>query len=150
MWWTSRGNSNPIQALEVIATELLLADLEQAQRVRVKVCRLGAFRSKRGQRDCGRRSDAAIEGPLIKESPPGARISRSAVQQNYQFLSGKPILYVANVGENELAGNPLSQQACGVREEGRSGNGGLSAKIEAEIAQLARSRASRNFFTPWA
>jgi len=41
------GELNPIQALEVIATELLLADLDQAQRVREKY--LGAARS--GQKD---------------------------------------------------------------------------------------------------
>src|SRR6204780_2892409 len=41
------GELHPIQALEVIATELLLADLEQAQRVREKY--LGAARS--GQKD---------------------------------------------------------------------------------------------------
>src|SRR3989442_67992 len=41
------GELKPIQALEVIATELLLADLEQAQRVREKY--LGAARS--GQKE---------------------------------------------------------------------------------------------------
>ena len=30
--------------------------------------------------------------------------------ESYQFLTGKPLLYVANVGENELEGNPLAQQ----------------------------------------
>src|SRR5712671_1376734 len=37
------GELNPVQALEVIATELLLSDLEQAQRVREKY--LGTARS---------------------------------------------------------------------------------------------------------
>src|SRR5882672_11811275 len=102
------GELNPIQALEVIATELLLADLEQAQRLREKS--LGSARS--GQKEAKEIVtvlDKAIED-FNKGIPARKQNLPLATQQAYQFLSGKPILYVANVGENELSGNVLSQQ----------------------------------------
>src|ERR1700756_4306531 len=55
------GELNPIQALEVIATELLLADLDQAQRVREKYA--GSARS--GQKEAKEivaALDSAIDG----------------------------------------------------------------------------------------
>src|ERR1700694_3793332 len=55
------GDLNPIASLEVIATELLLADLEQAQRLREKF--LGAARSgNKEARDTVAELDKAIEG----------------------------------------------------------------------------------------
>src|SRR5258706_4829425 len=128
------GELNPIQALEVIATELLLADLEQAQRVREKYA--GSARS--GQKEAKEivaALDAAMEG--FNKGIPARRQNLSpAVQKNYQFLSGKPILYVANVSENELTGNPLTQQLVDSGKKEGAETVVLSAKIEAEIAQL--------------
>ena len=131
------GDLNPIQALEVIATELLLSDLEQAQRVREKY--LGTARS--GQKEAKEIVavlEKAIEDfnkgiPARKQNlPPGT-------QNTYQFVTGKPILYVANVGENELSGNALSQQLVDYGRQEGTEVVVLSAKIEAEIAQLAEA-----------
>jgi len=131
------GDLNPVQALEVIATELLLADLEQAQRIREKY--LGSARS--GQKEA-KETVAALEKAIegFNQGVPARKQTFSpAMQQMYQFLTGKPILYVANVGENELVGNALSQQ---IMEYGRQEGAQvivLSAKIEAEITQLAEA-----------
>ncbi len=131
------GDLNPIQALEVIATELLLSDLEQAQRVREKY--LGSARS--GQKEAKEIIavlEKAIEDfnkgiPARKQNlPPGT-------QNTYQFVTGKPILYVANVGENELGGNALSQELIDYGRKEGTEVVVLSAKIESEIAQLAEA-----------
>ncbi len=131
------GNLDPIQALEVIATELLLADLEQAQRIREKY--LGAARS--GQKDAKETVaglETAIEG-FNKGIPARQQDLPLATRQTYQFLTGKPILYVANVGESELGGNVFSQQLMDYGQKEGTEVVVLSAKIEAEIAQLAEA-----------
>ena len=130
------GELNPIQALEVIATELLLADLEQAQRIRDK--NLGPARS--GQKDAKEIVavlEKAIEG--FNQGIPARKQNLPASAALYQFLSGKPILYVANVGENELSGNALSQELTEYGRKEGTEVVTLSAKIESEIAQLAEA-----------
>src|SRR5882724_10529080 len=102
------GDLNPIQALEVIATELLLSDLEQAQRVREKY--LGSARS--GQKDA--KEIVAVLEKAIEDFNKGIPARKqnlpASTQSTYEFVTGKPILYVANVGESEREGNALSQQ----------------------------------------
>ena len=127
------GDLNPIQSLEVIGTELLLADLDQAQKLREKF--LGSARS--GQKDAKETVallEKAIEG--FNKGVPARRQDLGEAQQRYQFLSGKPLLYVANVGENELEGNPLAQQLIDYAKGESAEVVVLSAKIESEIAQL--------------
>jgi GTP-binding protein YchF len=131
------GDLNPIQALEVIATELLLADLEQAQRIREKY--LGTARS--GQKEA-KEIVAVLEKAIedFNKGIPARKQNLSPVtQQTYQFLTGKPILYAANVGESELTGNALSQQLMDYGCQEGTEVVVLSAKIEAEIAQLAEA-----------
>ena len=127
------GDLNPIQSLEVIGTELLLADLDQAQKLREKF--LGSARS--GQKDA-RETVAVLEKAIegFNKGVPARRQELGDAQQKYQFLSGKPLLYVANVGENELEGNPLAQQLIDYAKDEGAEVVVLSAKIEAEISQL--------------
>jgi GTP-binding protein YchF len=127
------GDLNPIQSLEVIGTELLLADLDQAQKLREKF--LGSARS--GQKDAKETVavlEKAIEG--FNKGVPARHQDLGDAQQRYQFLSGKPLLYVANVGENELVGNPLAQELTDYAKGEGAEVVVLSAKIEAEISQL--------------
>ena len=128
------GNLNPVQSLEVIATELLLADLEQAQRLREKL--LGSARSgNKEAKDTVAELERAIDG-FNKGVAARRQGLAPATQQTYQFLTGKPLLYVANVGEDDLTGNPLAQQLIDYGAKEGAEVAVLSAKIEAEIAQL--------------
>jgi len=131
------GDLNPIQALEVIATELLLSDLEQAQRVREKY--LGSARS--GQKEA--KEIVAVLEKAIEDFNKGIPARKqnlpAGTQNTYQFVTGKPILYVANVGENELNGNALSQELIEYGRKEGTEVVVLSAKIESEIAQLAEA-----------
>jgi len=136
------GNLSPVESLEVIATELLLADLDQAQKLREKF--LGSARS--GQKDAKETVallEKAIDGfnkgipaRRLGSDPMFSKGSDPGLLQRYQFLSGKPLLYVANVGENELEGNPLAQQLIDYAKGDGAEVAVLSAKIEAEIVQL--------------
>lgn len=128
------GHLNPLQSLDVIATELLLADLEQAQRLREKL--LGSARSgNKEARETVAELEKAVEG-FNKGIPARRQGLALSMQSTYQFLTGKPLLYVANVGENELSGNPLVQPLVEYGKQEGAEIVVLSAKIEAEIAQL--------------
>ncbi len=128
------GGLDPVQSLEVIGTELLLADLDQAQRLREKY--LGAARSgQKEAKDIVTVLEKAIEG--FNQGVPARRQDLPVeTQGRFQFLSGKPLLYVANVGENELDGSPLAQELAAYGKGEGAETVVLSAKIEAEIAQL--------------
>lgn len=128
------GDLDPIQSLEVIATELLLSDLDQAQKLREKL--LGAARAgNKESKDKVAELEKAIEG-FNKGVAARRQGLAPETLSTYQFLSGKPLLYVANVGEDELQGNPLAQKLIDYGKQEGAEVVVLSAKIEAEIAQL--------------
>jgi GTP-binding protein YchF len=128
------GSLAPVQSLEVIATELLLSDLEQAQRLREKF--LGSVRSgNKEAKEAVVELEKAMEG-FNKGVPARLQGLSPETQSKYQFLTGKPLLYVANVGENELQGNAAAQELIDYARGENAEAVVLSAKIEAEIAQL--------------
>ena len=133
------GKVDPLRDIETIDTELLLADLQSVEsmldrakknartgdkdaKLRVEVLTLCAARLGEG---------LPIRG-LNFEDPLAAKVLRET-----QFLSSKPIVYVANVGEDDLAGD--SAMVKKVRERAASEKSEivvLSARIESEIAEL--------------
>jgi len=130
------NGATPVQSLEVIATELLLCDLDQAQRQREKL--LGSARSGNAEaKVMVAELEKAIDG--FNKGIPARKQGLSSLLQTFSFLTAKPILYVGNVGENELGGNALTQEleAYGAKEGVQVVL--LSAKIEAEIVQLPES-----------
>jgi GTP-binding protein YchF len=128
------GDLDPIQSLEVITTELLLSDLEQAQRLRERL--LGSAKSgNKEARETVADLDRAIDG-FNKGIPARRQGMPPAVQSTYQFLTGKPLLYVANVGEEEMNGNESARQLIDYGAKEGAEVVVLSAKIEAEIGQL--------------
>ena len=126
--------SDPVSSADIIGTELLLSDLDQAVKQREKL--LGAARSgNKEAKDKVAELEKAIEG--FNKSIPARRIGLAPeTQRTYQFLTGKPILYVANVGENALNGNSGSEALSAYAKKEGAELVVLCAKIEAEIAQL--------------
>lgn len=126
---------DPIDSAEIIGTELLLSDLDLAIKSREKM--LGAARS--GQKDAKEKVaglDQAIEG-FNKGVPARKQDLPEAVLSTYRFMTAKPMLYVANVGENDLEGKgPLAQAMMAYAAKQGAEIVVLCAKLEAEIAQL--------------
>ena len=96
------GRVDPLADAETIETELLYADLEQAERRLERVAkqaksldkaagRRGGVAARAGRRRC-RRARPAREFPPPADAPDALR--------NLQPLTAKPVLYVANVGED--------------------------------------------------
>ncbi|MFH1571141.1 MAG: redox-regulated ATPase YchF [Gemmatimonadota bacterium] len=128
---------DPLHDAAVVETELLLADLQTLERVLPtldKQVRSDPRTTRRPELDALRRVEAAI---LDSQPVSGLDLHReeAALIRGYNFLSAKPVLYVANVDEEDAAtgGEWLP------RLEAQVGQGralAISAKIEAEIGQL--------------
>ncbi len=127
------GDLNPLEAVETIDTELLLADLQQVEKALNKI--EGAARA--GDKV------AREKQVILKELSEGFNEGKSArvldvdedVVSEFQFLTGKPLLYVANTDEGELDSglfDPLKSRATQDQAELVS----LSTKLETEILEL--------------
>ncbi len=127
------GAVDPGQAADIIETELLLADLQQAEKALDKL--QGPARS--GEKKAKEKLE------LMESLVKGFREGRSARSQNVPadvqleqgFLTGKPVLYVANTDEK----GPEPKILAALEARAKAENARvvpLCAKIEAEIVQL--------------
>src|SRR3972149_3132308 len=106
------GSINPLRDIDTIDTELMLADLQSVEGMMEraeKQIRLGGPEAKRRLEiltECqALLSDAKPIRGLAYDDPTSARILREL-----QLITSKRVLYVANVGENDLAGSsPMVQ-----------------------------------------
>jgi GTP-binding protein YchF len=134
------GRVDPLADLETVETELLYADLEQAERRLERVSRqakgLGA-EAVAEQRWLQALVEALGHGRPARVVPPPPEAPDSL--RNLQPLTAKPVLYVANVAEGDGgAPAPLADRAA------REGAGVLevSARLEAELAELEPEEAA--------
>ncbi len=127
------GDLDPLNAADIIETELLLADLQQAQKALDKYKKPAQAGDKIAKEKTAV-LEAAMKGFNDGKSARSQGLSPQLVEE-YQFLTAKPILYVANTDEGgaspELLG-PLEQRAQKENAEIVV----LCTKIEAEILEL--------------
>jgi GTP-binding protein YchF len=133
------GSINPLRDVDTIETELMLADLQSVEGMierAEKQVRLGGPEAKRRVeilQECqALLSDGKPIRGLSYDEPTSARILR-----DLQLITSKRVLYVANVGENDLAGT--SQLVAPLRQRAEAEGSQLvpiSARLEAEIAEL--------------
>ena len=127
------GDLDPMNAADVIETELLLADLQQTQKALER-----AQKSAKSGEKAARDKAAVLEGILAGfDQGISARVQEipAEILTEYQFLTAKPLLYVVNTGENASIDEvtaPLNQRAA---QEG-AGVVSLCTKLEAEILEL--------------
>lgn len=124
---------NPINAVEVIETELLLADMQQAQ----KALDRAQKNAKSGDK-AAKDKLAAIEG-VIAQFDKGISARAQQIPQEildeYQFLTAKPVLYVANTDEQGAPEELMAPLKARAAQEG-AGLISLCTKLEAEILEL--------------
>ncbi|MEZ5943869.1 MAG: redox-regulated ATPase YchF [Planctomycetaceae bacterium] len=132
------GEVNPLSDIEVIQTELLLADMQVLENALPKVARS----ARTGDKEAKQKQEL-IEACLahINEERPIRTMELDAASEKivhgYGLMTAKPVLFVANVHENDLEGRDPHVQA--VREFAAANNAGLvcvCAKLESEIAEL--------------
>ena len=133
------GSVDPIRDIEVIGTELMLADLQQIEGALDKAQR----QARTGDKEAKLRV-AVLERCLecLNAGSPIRSLDftpeESAAVRSFGFITGKPVLFVCNVDEAHMDGSgPLVAKVRGYAEA----HGGevvvVCAKIESELAELA-------------
>ncbi|NKB19516.1 MAG: redox-regulated ATPase YchF [Alphaproteobacteria bacterium] len=132
------GRIDPINDIETIDTELMLADLESLERRSTAL-----VKKSRGNDKEAIETLAIVEKVIeaLKEGKPArsvaAQFEDQALFNGLQLLTAKPIMYVCNVGEEDAAtGNAYSEKVAARAAEEGAVSVVISAAIEAEIAQL--------------
>ncbi len=135
------GGVDPTGDIETINTELLLADLATVER---RLERVGKA-AKGG--DPKLRAEAAGLEELVQHLSDGnpARSfppSEALAEARSTLITAKPVLYVANVDEESVAdGNRHSAEVEKLAAREGAGSARLSAKLEAEVAELPEDEA---------
>ena len=131
------GKIDPTSDIEVINTELALADLESVE----KQVQKAKKQAKGGDKDAKKLISVGEKIlPILNEGKPVRSIELSddeaLVVSRLHLLTIKPTLYIANVAEEGFANNPWLEK---VREIAASENAEvvpICNKIESEIAEL--------------
>src|SRR5699024_4641749 len=131
------GSVDPVRDIEVIDTELALADLETATRAAERA----AKSAKSGDQTA--RFNAELYARVRDHLDTGAPVraleldaDEAAALRELHLVTAKPVLYVANVDENGFSDNPLLER---VRAHAASQGAGVvpvCAALEGELAQL--------------
>ncbi|MCW5583563.1 MAG: redox-regulated ATPase YchF, partial [Gammaproteobacteria bacterium] len=131
------GKISPTQDIEVINTELALADLETIDRAmqriqksaksgdKTAIIELGLLERIKKQLDQGKPARAL---DFTKEEKP--------LLNSFHLLTLKPTLYAANVSETGFTQNPLLDEVEKIAENEKAQVVVICAAIEAEIAEL--------------
>ncbi|KGR79871.1 redox-regulated ATPase YchF [Ureibacillus manganicus] len=134
------GTVNPIDDIEVINLELILADMESVEKRLQRVSKMAKQKDK----------EALVEEPIlvkIKEALENEKPARSVeltddelkVVKGLHLLTIKPMLYVANVSEEEVADTENNKYVQQVKEYADAEGARvitICAKIEEEISEL--------------
>ena len=140
------GSVDPFRDIEIINTELCLADLESVDKRLQRIAKL----AKSGDKD------ARIEAPILEKvsaalgdaipvRAQGLTEDELDILKDLTLLTAKKSLYVANVGEDEVSdysGNEFVKQVEEYAAKEGSGVVVVSARIESEIAELSDEEAT--------
>lgn len=134
------GKVDPISDIEVINLELILADMESIEKRIARAAKLVKQRDK----------DAIAEEPVLmklRDAFEDGQMARSIdftedelrIAKNLNLLTLKPMLYVANVAEDEITEADNNEYVQQVRDYAAGQNAEVivvCAKIEEEMAEL--------------
>ncbi|MDR2862807.1 MAG: redox-regulated ATPase YchF [Puniceicoccales bacterium] len=139
----SMGKVDPVRDIEVINTELVLADLQS--------CELQLDRNLKKAR--GQDKDAAANATLLQRLIPHLNENKSAASlpvtddeerarlKHFGLLSLKPVLYACNVAESDITDPSANPHVATVRAHIASTHGArvciICAQVEAELGELS-------------
>ena len=133
------GRVNPLDDIEVINMELVLADLESVDKRLPKIEKMARQKDKTAEMEL--RILTTIKEAL-EDGKPVRSIDFNEDDQKWvnqaQLLTSKKMLYIANVGEDEI-GDEDNEKVKAIREYAENEDSEvivISAKIEEEIATL--------------
>ena len=132
------GNVDPMADIETIEIELMLADMETLENAMAKATRTARSGDKEAKflvtviEKCQKHLETETPLRALQLNDGEAKAIKS-----YGLLTAKPIMYVANVAEDDLEGkSPLVDKVKAHAEKVNAGFVTVCAKIEAEISEL--------------
>ncbi len=133
------GTIDPITDFDVVETELMLADLESLEKRRTNL-----EKKAKGQDKEAKALLPLVDKALafLRDGKPARRAEidkdEEKAWKGLQLLTQKPVMFVANVDEASAAdGNDYAEAVKKHAAEEGAAAVAISAKIEAELAQLA-------------
>jgi len=129
------GEVDPLRDIETIETELIYADLEQAERRHERVVRAarGGEQAAVAEERWLRELIGALQEGRPARTVPAPGDAPNAVR-NLQPLTAKPVLYVANVGEGDLLEPPAALRDHAAARGARAT--AISSRLESELREL--------------
>ena len=140
------GSIDPIRDIEIINTELCLADLESVEKRKQRIEKI----AKSGDKDA--RAELQLLERIIEglgEAKPvraqGLEEDELEMIKELTLLTAKPSLYVANISEDEVSDYSANEYVKRVEEYAKNEGAGIvvvSARIESEIAELSEEESA--------
>jgi hypothetical protein len=131
------GDIKPEDDIDVINTELVLADMDSADRAIFRI----AKKAKGGDKDAKVESavlvkvKAHLDEGLILRSLELTKEERAAIEY-INFLTIKPTMYIANVSEDGFENNPYLDKVKAIAETEGAVVVAVCAAIESELSEL--------------
>lgn len=137
------GSADPARDIEIVGIELALADLATLQKRQDKLTREARANPKmRPKVAAAEQLIAALEAGKPARSFPAGSAEAEVAAESF-LLTAKPLLYVANVDEEQLAQpGPLVAAVQAIAKAEGSRVVVLSGKVEAELAGLTDAEAA--------
>ncbi len=133
------GRVDPAGDIEIIETELILADLDAVDRRVQRSAKL----IKSGDKTVKEAASVYEElKSCLEEGRPARSVldeEKAALVADLNLLTAKPVIYVANVGEDDIMGepSPAVRAVEAIAEREGAGFIVICGKIESEIAELS-------------
>ncbi|MGV0168602.1 redox-regulated ATPase YchF [Furfurilactobacillus sp. WILCCON 0119] len=135
------GTVDPLEDIDTINTELIIADLDAVTKRYAKVEKAATN---------AKEKDAIAEYSVLKQIKPVLEAGKSVRTLDFDkdeqkvvdglfLLTSKPVLYVANIAEDDMAdpdASPYVQQIADFAKTEGSGVVAVSARTEEEIAEM--------------
>lgn len=131
------GKVSPLDDIEVINTELMLADMESVEKAIKRVEKKAQTGDKQAkiEYDVYKKAQAQLEAGLPARTLALSEEEKRTLK-SLHLLTAKQVLYIANVDESGFENNPLLDAVTNYAQEDGASVVAVCAKIESEIAEL--------------
>ncbi|WP_163936974.1 redox-regulated ATPase YchF [Paraferrimonas sp. SM1919] len=131
------GKVSPLDDIEVINTELALADLDSCEKAITRLQK----RAKGGDKEAVQQTEVLKKIlPVLEEAGQIRSIEftkeEKVIVDGFNFLTIKPTMYIANVAEDGFENNPYLDQVKELAEKEGAIVVSVCAAIEAELSEL--------------
>ncbi|SER57381.1 hypothetical protein SAMN05421690_103917 [Nitrosomonas sp. Nm51] len=132
------GRVDPASDIEVIQTELVLADMATVEKALLRESKTARSGNKEAIKLCG---FLELVQAHLNQGKPARSLEIDYDQQQLLrplcLLTAKPAIYVANVDDNGFENNPLLEQVREYAADARAPVVAICAALESEIADLS-------------